>query len=248
MEKEIYAQIHSIEARHWWYVGRRTIIFDWLLRVLADYSNPNILDLGCGTGHNLQNIQEQGYKNSLGLDISFDALSFCQQRKLRGLVCGDGALLPFASHSFDVVIALDMLEHIKDDAFALEELHRILRSTGRVVLFVPALPFLWGLQDEVGHHYRRYTAAEIRKKMNKAGFVIEKLSYANSFLFPVIFAGRMFFKFWKNKPDVVSENDLSPTWSNKILGGIFGLEHLLLRKINFPVGVSLLCVAQRERS
>ena len=248
MEKDIYIQIHSIEAYHWWYTGRRKIVFEWLLQVLANYSNPVVLDLGCGTGHNLQNIQERGFRNSFGLDITFDALSFCRQRKLEGLICGDGALLPFTNQSFDVVIALDMLEHIKDDTLALEGLHRVLRADGRLVLFVPAFQFLWGLQDEVGHHFRRYTAAEIKEKMNKAGFVIEKLSYANLFLFPMIFAGRILFKFWKNRINVVSENDLSPTWSNKILGGIFGFEHLLLQKINFPIGVSLLCIAKREGS
>jgi len=246
MEKDLYVQINSIEAHHWWYIGRRKIIFDWLLRILANYSNPNILDLGCGTGHNLQNIREKGYEKSLGLDISFDALSFCRQRKLQGLVCGDGVLLPFPNQSFDVVIALDMLEHIKDDASALEGLHRVLRAGGRLVLFVPAFQFLWGLQDEVSHHFRRYTAAEVKTKMSKAGFEIEKLSYANLFLFPVIFAGRILFKLWKNKSNVISENDLSPTWSNKILGSIFGFEHFLLRKINFPIGVSLLCIAKRE--
>lgn len=245
MDEAMYAHIQEVERNHWWYVGRRKIIFDRVLPLLAEYSHPRILDIGCGTGFNIEYMQQHGYADIIGLDFSPDALMFCQSRGLARLVCGDGTLPPFQDGSFDVVTALDMIEHLEDDVIALNELSRILRPGGLLVIFTPAYPFLWGLQDEVSHHFRRYVAGDLRRKVEQAGLTIRKLTYANTFLFPVVLAGRLAMRVMGRPGNVTSENDLHPSWSNGLLKNIFAAESPLLNYINFPFGVSLLCIARK---
>jgi SAM-dependent methyltransferase len=245
MKIELYEQIQSIEQTHWWYVARRKLTFDWIFRALADHPSPRVLDIGCGTGFNLEHLRAKGYSRAIGLDLATDALIFCRSRNLANLACGDGTRPPFRHESFDVIIALDVIEHLDDDRQALREFSRLLRPNGSLIVFAPAFNFLWGLQDEVSHHRRRYTASGLRQKLEEMGLHVSKLTYANTFLFPLIFGGRMALRLFGSNGQIVSENDLHPGWSNNLLQTIFASETLLLRQINFPIGVSVLCVAQK---
>ena len=245
METKLYNQIQAIEQTHWWYVARRKIVFDWVFRTLADYPAARMLDIGCGTGFNMEQMRARCGGQVVGLDLSTDALTFCRSRNLPGLVGGDSTCSPFRSASFDVIMALDLIEHLDDDQVALREFARLLRPGGALIIFAPAFNFLWGLQDEVSHHRRRYSMGELRGKLERAGLCIGRLTYANTFLFPLIWAGRVALRFFGSGPQVVSENDLHPGWSNGLLQAIFAAEGPLLRHVNFPVGVSLLCVARK---
>lgn len=245
MDESLYHQIQKVEQSHWWYVARRKIIFDWVLRSLERYPDPKILDIGCGTGVNVSYLQSNGYHNVVGLDISPTALSYCKSRDLTRLVLADGTRPAFRAETFDMVMALDLIEHIEHDSECLCELQRLLKPGGSVMIFTPAFKFLWGLQDQVSHHFRRYTAGDLRHKIEMSGLVIDKLTYVNTFLFPLIWAGRTVMRFRTKPEDVVSENDLHPGWSNGILEKIFASELPLLRNLNFPFGVSLLCVAHK---
>jgi SAM-dependent methyltransferase len=115
VKEEIYGQIQNIEQTHWWYVAWRKIIFDWVLRTLADYPTPRVLDIGCGTGFNVVYLRAHSYDHVIGLDFSTEFLIFCQSRNLTHLVCGDGAQPPLRQGSFDVIMALDLIEHLGDD-------------------------------------------------------------------------------------------------------------------------------------
>ncbi len=245
MKKEMYQHIQNVEQTHWWYVARRKIIFDWVLQVLAQYHNPRILDIGCGTGFNIEYLQANGYQQVTGLDFSPEGLSFCRSRHLSNLSCGDGARPPFSDASFEVIMALDLIEHLADDVQALQELARLLKPHGSLVIFTPAFNFLWGLQDDVSHHYRRYTAGELLQKLTGVGLKVNKLTYANTFLFPLILAGRTALRLSGNNIRGTSENDLHPGWSNNLLQAVFAAERPLLRHLNLPFGVSLLCIAQK---
>ena len=248
METELYDTISQTEERHWWYVGRRRLVFDCLTRILPAYERPRILDIGCGTGFNLQALRASGVRHAVGLDVSSTALAHCRSRGVPLLVQGDGARVPFRANTFDVVLALDVIEHIQDDRSALKGLIDILRPGGRLVLFTPAFPFLWSAQDRVSHHYRRYTAAELRTKLDSAGYTVEKLSYANTILFPIVWAGRTWLRVSGRGETVKDENHLHPAWSNGVLTRLFSMERPLLRRWDMPFGVSLLAVAARPRS
>lgn len=246
MKKELYEQIYKIEQTHWWYVARHRIIFDWVIRALGDYTAPRVVDIGCGTGFNVEYLLNNGYDCVVGLDFSGEALAFCRSRGLSTLVCGDGTSPPLRCGSFDVVLALDLIEHLDDDARGLWEFARLLRPGGSLVVFTPAFNFLWGLQDEVGHHRRRYTARDLRCKVETVGLDVDKLTYANTFLFPLILAGRFLLRLSGSDRRGLGENDLHPRWSNGLLTAIFSAERPLLRYVNFPFGVSLLCVARKS--
>jgi len=243
MESELYDVIRRTEASHWWYVGRRRIVFDWVEQYVGDA--PSVLDIGCGTGFNLEELRRRGVPNGVGLDVSAKALAFCRERGLRRLVQGDAARLPYRDASFDVVLALDLIEHVEDDRAALAGLLRALKPGGRLIVFTPALPFLWSAQDRVSHHYRRYTRSALRSKLRSTGFAVDKLSYVNTLLFPVVFAGRLALRLSGRADRLTSENELHPSWSNGLLTSVFSTERVMLRWANLPIGVSLFAIASR---
>jgi SAM-dependent methyltransferase len=245
MRRELYDAIRRVEDRHWWYVGRRAIIFDWVDRVALRYTAPRVLDLGCGTGFNLDWLAARGI-GAFGTDISEEAVRFCRTRGIRVVVQGDAAHPPFKTASFDVILALDVIEHLADDVAALTAIHSTLRPGGRLIIFTPAFQFLWSVQDRVSHHYRRYTARELRAKLESAGYALEKLSYANTLLFPVVWLGRLAIQWTGRDESIDNENELHPGWANGLLARVFSAERRLLTSVNFPFGVSLIAVARKE--
>src|SRR5260370_39392094 len=145
-----------------------------MVQVLNQYLGPNgahgrrILDVGCGTGTMLTHLASCG--KAAGVDIDEEAIGFCRERGLQDVRLGEAANLPFADGSFDLVTALDVVEHLDDDVGALVEMKRVLRPDGHILVTVPAHRFLWGDQDEVNMHKRRYTAPELRRRLAESGF------------------------------------------------------------------------------
>lgn len=244
MELKLYESTYKVEDSHWWFVGRRAVVFDQLARVLngaGGKARPRILDLGCGTGRNLVELRRLG--DPVGLDMEARALSFSRRRGMPQLVQSRAETLPFRDASFDVVMALDLLEHLDDDVAGAREILRVLRPGGYLVAFVPAYQWLWGPQDDVSHHRRRYTPRAFAAVLRRGGFRIERLTHANLLLLPLITAGRVYLRLARRR--VETENTLHPGWSNAILRTIFLAERRLLRLGDLPLGVSLLGVAVR---
>jgi SAM-dependent methyltransferase len=247
MQQHTYSIMHRVEETHWWFVGRRKIIESFLKRVCvvlkpSSRKEPlKILDVGCGTGANLEMLAQFG--NAEGVDVSAEALDFCRARGLQHVKQGAAESLPYENDSFDLVTGLDVVEHLDDDVAGLKEMRRVLRSEGRAVLFVPAFMFLWGVQDDISHHRRRYTMAGLKQAVRKAGFEIERASYVNLSFFAPIFFGRLLMRVTGLRP--ASENNITIGALNGVLGKMFGAERLLLRHLNFPFGVSIICVARR---
>ncbi len=127
------------------------------------------MDVGCGTGANLEMLSQFG--NPEGVDVSAEALKFCRQRGLRQVKQGAAEALPYESNSFDLVTGLDVVEHLDDDVAGLKEMRRVLRAGGRAVLFVPAFMFLWGVQDDISNHRRRYTMAGLKEAVRNRYFL-----------------------------------------------------------------------------
>lgn len=245
MDKTLYENIYQVEKTHWWYQARRAIIFDWVKRIALTYPNPQILDIGCGTGFNITYLHQLGYNQIAGLDFSPEALTYCRSRQLKTLICGSAEKLPIQFHCYDTILTLDMLEHLKDDRSALSEIFRVLKPGGSLIIFVPAFQFLWSFQDEISHHQRRYTAKELKEKVVQAGFQIKKLTYVNSLLFPIIWFGRIMLRAFPKHFKITSENQLHPVWMNGLLYRVFLAEMPLLHFTNLPLGVSILCVCKK---
>ncbi|HLE62866.1 MAG TPA: class I SAM-dependent methyltransferase, partial [Pyrinomonadaceae bacterium] len=162
MQQHTYSIMYRVEETHWWFVGRRRIISSFLAQINANSERPQkILDVGCGTGANLEMLSQFG--EAEGIDVSREALAFCLQRGLRNVREGEAERLPFPDNSFDLVTGLDVVEHLDNDLAGLKEMHRVLRPQGRILLFVPAFMFLWGVQDDISNHRRRYTLPELKR-------------------------------------------------------------------------------------
>jgi SAM-dependent methyltransferase len=246
MQRHTYAILRRVEDSHWWFAGRRRILESFIERIIADLKLPagaraRILDVGCGTGANLEMLARVG--DAAGVDISEDALAFCRERGLTDVRRGAAESLPFDDDSFDLVTALDVVEHLDDDAAGLREMRRVLKRDGRALLFVPAFMWLWGVQDDVSHHRRRYTLPEIRARVEAAGLSVERATYANVTFFAPILFGRLLMRATGLRP--ASENNVNVSALNGVLGRVFGAERFWLRRFHFPFGVSAIVVARK---
>ena len=243
MQSHHYPILFEVEETHWWYVGRRRIIQSLIERICAtsNKANPGILDVGCGTGANLKMLA--GYGKAEGVDISPQAVDFCRQRGLDSVTLGAAEQLPYDDASFDVVTALDVIEHLDDDVAGLREMRRVLRRDGRVLLFVPAFMFLWGVQDDVSNHRRRYTLPSLLKAVEAAGFSVEWSSYANiSFFLPVLVV-RSVMRWLGLRAETEYGINISPL--NGPFSRLFAAERLIFKHGRLPFGVSAVCIARR---
>lgn len=242
MEAHHYPLLYQVEEKHWWYVGRREILKSFVADIRAEANRDlKILDVGCGTGANLKMLREFG--NAEGVDISEQALEFCRDRGLVEVRHGAAESLPYADNAFDLVAALDVLEHLDDDKEGLNEIRRVLRPGGHALLFVPAFMFLWGVQDDVSNHRRRYTRKQLIDAVTAAGLEVEMVSYANfTFFLPVLLV-RWTMRVLKLRADTEYGINISPL--NGLFAKLFAAERFLLKRSGFPFGVSILCLARK---
>jgi SAM-dependent methyltransferase len=245
MEEAFYPAYYELEGRHWWFVGRRRIFLRLLEGAFPPAARPiELLDFGCGTGAFLEHLDRFGHVSAVDGDPA--AVAFCHRRgrsEVRHVP--PGAPLPFGDGSFDLVTTLDVLEHIEDDVAALAELRRVLRPDGLLLIAVPAFMFLWGKQDEVSHHHRRYTAPGVRRALAEAGFVVGRTSYFNTILFPPAAAVRLGRRLLRRPGSAQSDFELGPAALNRVLGAVFGAEAEIVARHDLPFGVSLLALARR---
>ena len=242
MEAHHYPILFEVEEKHWWYVGRRRIIASLMERITGalNKSNPKILDVGCGTGGNLKMLA--AYGQAEGVDISQDAVDFCHERGLDSVKLGAAEQLPYEDNSFDVITSLDVIEHLDDDVEGLREIKRVLRPDGRVLLFVPAFMFLWGVQDDVSNHRRRYTLPSLIKAVKDAGFTVEWASYANFSFFMPVLAVRSVMRWLGLRADTEYGINISPL--NGVFSQLFAAERYVFKKGKLPFGVSAICIVR----
>jgi len=242
MKKITYDIEWELQNSHWWFQGRRRLLKSLLSRKGIQKNCP-LVDIGCGVGSNLGFLQSLGFI-AIGMDSEIYSLSLAKRRLTAiPLINGDLLRLPFKTNSVELIIATDILEHLQDDIRGIKEIHRVLKQEGKVVLTVPAFKFLWGIQDDVGKHQRRYSKKQLREKMEKEGFKILRFSYFNFFLFFPILLSRRFIHLFGLRID--SENRINFPLINFFLRGIFSLESSMLKYFSFPFGVSIYCVAEK---
>ena len=245
MQQHTYAIMDRVEDKHWWFVGRRAILESFMRGIVAkvgsQMSSIRILDVGCGTGANLEMLSQFG--EAEGVDVSDDALEFCRGKGLN-VQKGLAEKLPYEDGAFDVTTALDVVEHLDDDIAGLTEMFRVTKSGGYSLIFVPAFMWLWGVQDDISHHRIRYTKSQIIERLGKAGYSIERATYANWTFFAPILAGRTLMKLTGIKPE--SENNVNVSALNGVFGRLFSSERFWLKNFNFPFGVSIVVVAKKN--
>ena len=242
MEQGVYDVEARVEAEHWWFRGRRQL-FAAELRVLKVGMDAKFLDIGTGTGNNLRMLRQEGYRNVTGVDLDPLAIRYCLTKGFTSVLLAEATSLPFAEGQFDVVLATDTVEHIEDDQKALHEIHRVLAPGGHVMISVPAFPSLWGLQDDVAHHKRRYRMADLTEKIRSSGLQIRRSYYFNFLLFVPIWLARQFNRIVGIK--LASENEINSTGLNQLLFWIFSLDVRVAPVLHPPFGVSIMMIGQK---
>jgi 2-polyprenyl-3-methyl-5-hydroxy-6-metoxy-1,4-benzoquinol methylase len=244
VKKKLHSIFSEVQKTHWWFVARKKIVFN----ILRDFSGKNtkkVLDVGCGSGLMIEEFDS--LYNMYGLEKSRTAIKLCGKKHRSRIKIGSLPIsIPYRNKSFDCILALDVLEHIKQDKKSLLSIHKLLKKNGFVIITVPAFMFLWSSFDEENHHHRRYTYIELKEKLENSGFKILKLTYYNFFLSPISFLSR----YLMNRFVSLHRQSLkipSPP-INQILQLIFTLEYFFIKRINFPFGLSLIAIARKSNS
>lgn len=246
MNRNFYKNYFEIEKKHWLMRVRRQIIVDNLNKYFSKKSSEiKVLDFGCGSGIFVDELQKKGYQ-IFGTDISEEAIKYGELRGINNLKIQDSHKLDYPDNNFDVVLSMDVLEHLEDESWAVREVERILKPGGKFIIMVPAYQFLWGVQDEVAHHYRRYTLGGLKNKISNSGsFNIKYSTYFNTFLFLPIALVRIVSRIFNLKKRQ-SDFDINNPLMDKLFFSIFNFERKLLKYFKFPFGVSILLVLEKK--
>ena len=245
MEREQYAIMARREERHWWYTGMRRVALAVLEARLAGRRDLKLLDAGCGTGGTTLELTRFG--SVVGVDLAWEALAPAKERGLARLARGSIEHLPFGSASFDVVTSFEVVYHlgVGNDICAFEEMRRVLKRGGLLLLRVPAHDWLRGEHDRLVHTRHRYTPAEVHGKLEAAGFELEQLTWANTLLFPPAVAKRLMERVGGESADAEPDLWQPPDTVNAVLESAIAVEALAIpRGWPLPFGLSVLAVAR----
>jgi SAM-dependent methyltransferase len=234
MNQQEYHRMFEEEEQHWWFQGRRTVVFGLLEKLLRKKQQRQILDFGCGTGLNTLHLQQWG--RVVSMDTSLEAKKFCTQRGIRVLTQDIRQAQQRYKEQFDVVVALDVLEHIPHDKEALQALYTVLKPNGLLVLTVPAHPYLWSSHDEALHHQRRYTKKELQKKLQQSKFHLLTFSYYHLFIYPLALLRALI-----NPKGSSTSKTTAPVSLRKL----YRVERWLIERKLALFGTSLICIARK---
>jgi SAM-dependent methyltransferase len=248
------------EDRHWWFATRTRAILAYLDRYVGPGKGLRVLDVGCGAANMTHHLRNYG--QVVGVDNNPRPLEVARQRGLEAYQ-GTADQLPFENCDFDLVTLLDTVEHVPDENRVFAECRRVLQEPdttagkpgGRLLVTVPAFMFLWSQNDVINLHQRRYTAPELRSKLEGNGFRVLRISYNNFFVFPLA-AALIMLRRGRAEPQLASPHfdeeayqvemePMSPLL-NRLLTALGKLEVALLRRINLPVGTSVIAIAEKQ--
>lgn len=244
MDRIVYDRMAEHDSTHWWYLARRDILSDYIKRYADLPEKARILEIGCGTGHNLPMLARFGEIDAVEIDAA--AREIASGRLGKALSTAPlPALEGIERCSYDMIAVLDVVEHVLDDVRSLEAMAECLAPGGKILITVPAHPWMWSAHDVVNHHHRRYTKATLERAISDAGLVPAKLSYFNSLLFPLAAAAR-----WVGNLTGKDDSDDSPPPKpiNWLFERIFAVERHLVGRVPMPPGVSLITLASPKGS
>jgi SAM-dependent methyltransferase len=239
MERSVYREMAELDQRHWWYKARREVLADLIRREAMPPGDARILEIGCGTGHNLEMLGQFGTIDALELDE--EARAIAKKRLGRPVMSAPlPELAGVPDRYYDLIAALDVIEHIDDDRAAVAAIAGKLRSGGKFVMTVPAHQWMWSAHDVVNHHKRRYSKDGLRRLIDGSPLRLDRIGYFNSLLFPLAVAERLASKLrGKDNADV----KLPSAPLNALLERVFAAERHFVGRLPLPPGLSLFAVA-----
>ena len=242
------------EDSHWWFASRTRALNAVIEPLLPKTSDFRLLDVGCGAGNMIHHLSRYGKVK--GLEIDPRPVKVARAERGYDVDLFDVTQpMPFNDNSFDAVTALDVIEHNEDDLAILTDSYRILKPGGYIIITVPALMWLWSHNDDINAHVRRYSAREIEQKLSQTGFKVRRITYNNFFVFPMAAALILLRRFSKAKPELASHHldeeeyqvEMEPASPpvNAVLTVVGQVEAALIRRVNLPIGTSLIAVGQK---
>jgi SAM-dependent methyltransferase len=241
MDRLVFERMNQQEAVHWWFVARRDMIRTTIERLIKLPAGADILEAGCGTGGNIDMLMRLGHLDAFEFDTEARVIAAAKS----GSEVPFGALpddIPFAGKTYDLIGLFDVLEHIEDDHATLANLGARLKPGGRILVTVPALPWLWSQHDVRHHHFRRYTRATLAKVATKAGLRVERSFYFNSFLLPVAVGLRAAKALTRS---AAPDDTLPGPLLNRALRRVFASERHLIGRLRLPIGLSVCAILAR---
>lgn len=232
MNAKEYERLYNDEENHWWFKGRRQVVEHLVQRIKK---KKNIMDFGCGTGINSILLKKYGKVTST--DVSPEAKKFCQKRNVEvTLIDILHKNTDRFENKYDLIVAMDVIEHIDEDEKILEKLRGFLDKNGRLLITVPAEKYLWSNHDKTHHHKRRYSKKELKNKLQKAGFKIELFSYYQMFIYPASLIRSIF---------NIKSSSVEATNIKINLSWMYAIEEWLVKKHLVPVGTSFVVIAKK---
>ena len=239
MERIVYEKMAELDQRHWWYRARREVLAALIRRKALPPAGGRLLELGCGTGHNLAMLSQFGELDALELDATARAVA--EKRLGRPVIDSPlPELRGVPERHYDLVAALDVIEHIDDDRASLASIATRLKPGGKLLMTVPAHQWMWSAHDVVSHHKRRYSKRSLKTLIEGSPLRLEAMGYLNSILLPAAIVERFASKI-RGKPD--ADLWLPPRPLNSTLEALFASERHLIGRVPLPPGLSLFAVA-----
>ena len=239
MERIVYERMAEVDERHWWYRARRTVLQALIERAIRLPKDARVLEVGCGTGHNLKMLERFGTVD--GVEIDSEARALAEERLGRKI---SSARLPqlrgIPKAHYDLVAALDVVEHVDDDRAAIAGLASLLKPSGKLLLTVPAHQWMWSAHDELNHHKRRYSKRRFAKLIEGSPLRLDKIGYFNSFLFPLAIGARFAAKLTGGGG---GDDKLPPGPVNYLFERAFAAERHAIGRLPLPPGLSLYAIA-----
>jgi SAM-dependent methyltransferase len=238
---------HLAEQSHFWFRGFRWFVQPEVRLALAGRPSPFILDCGCGTGANVEWLREFG--RACGFDLTWNGVALGHAMGRRGLARASIASIPFPDACADLATSFDVFQCLPDrvEHDAIREMWRVLKPGGQVLLNVAALDILRGNHATLSQEVRRYSRQRVRQIVEGAGFEIQRLTFVNAALFPLMLPVRVVQR-WSSGGDAPAgelEINVPPAPVNGLLSGLVWLEAVALRSVNMPIGGSILCRARK---
>jgi ubiquinone/menaquinone biosynthesis C-methylase UbiE len=246
MDAAEYANLDRVESAHWYYAGKREFARRWLLQARPAAATDVLLDCGAGTGRFALEMQE--HCRVLVLDDHEESLRLLRSRfRPEQVLSLSGDQVPLPDGCLEYVTALDVLEHVPDDAAVVRGFHRLLKPGGVALVTVPASMALWSDWDVALHHFRRYDRPQLTALFAERDWELLYVNYTNVLVYPAVWLLRRWRR-WFPRPDreVRAEDRLPPAWLNALLKRLF--VGLAFWRVPFPFGVSLLLVARKRVS
>ena len=250
MKKDYAEQYDGFEQSHWWFRARREILRQFIARHGGLQSGDPALEVGVGPGLNLYTLYPEKVQLQ-GLEPDPENARRAAARGSIPVFCGTVESMPreLTEQKFQLITMFDVLEHIQDDRKALRVLRAMLRPGGQLMLSVPAYNWMWGQQDVVNLHFRRYTRGSLVRLLQEEGFAVSHATYFNTFLFPPIALFRLLARIRpKSEPHAQTDFNYSAGFADAWMYRVFLAEKYLLKILRFPFGVSVLAVASPVRT